>query len=164
MCTQLPAHFYGVDVPNTCMLSCSCLGTLAYSLLTVYSESSPYTRRLWSTEPTISFVAGLFHVQDRTELKPCKQMQSCLELGAAKHKQFSSIQPLRWTSPRCFQPRMHVTQNRPFLREPLFLGLHYDSHEAYTWQMSVQAQILQAGPCHLCRGKYIIPSRHEPQA
>lgn len=30
-------------------------------------DEAPKTRRLWSTDPTYNFVAGLFHVQDKTE-------------------------------------------------------------------------------------------------
>jgi len=32
-----------------------------------YDAGGPKTRRLWSTEPTNSLVAGLFQVQDSTE-------------------------------------------------------------------------------------------------
>ena len=53
--------------------------------------SSPNTRKLWSTEPTISFVAGLFQAQDRTEcmpLAPCSQNTHIQPLQHSTAKQF----------------------------------------------------------------------------
>ena len=63
--------------------------------------SSPNTLKLWSTEPTISFVAGLFQAQDRTELMPLAPCKQRIHLQQLLHSRANEL----WT-PTATEPQL----------------------------------------------------------